>query len=211
MLEEAETELEAGLAVAPDDYRLLGTAARLAMANGDPTGARILGERVIGRTLDPETLGLLHDAAAMLGDTAAAAQYVRAMEAAALSQPGPLHRAWSMFLLDHGREIAPVLERARTEMETRQDVYGWDLLAWALYRAGRTAEAARAMPHALALGTRDAGMEFHAGMIARAMGDDAAARDHPEAAVRINPYWHPRQPETAKAVLDSLREKGPAR
>jgi Tfp pilus assembly protein PilF len=201
-LGEAQKELEAGLDIAPEDHRLLGAAARLAMARGEPGLARELGERAIARSLEPAVLGLLHDAAALQGDSAAARQYAQAMEAAALSQPGPLHRAWGLYLLDHGGEIGTVLERARDELKVRRDVYGWDLLAWALYRAGRITEAAEAMPRALALGTRDATLEYHAGMIARAAGDDAGARAHLEAALRINPSWHHDQPRIARAVLD---------
>jgi tetratricopeptide (TPR) repeat protein len=206
-LAEAEAELEAGLARAPGDHRLLAAAARLALARGTPDRARVLGERAIGQSLDPATLGLLHDAAELQGDTAAAGQYARAMAAAVLTQPGPLHRAWSLFLLDRGQDVVTVLERARAELALRRDVYGWDLYAWALYRSGRTAEAAGAMPHALALGTRDAVMQYHAGMIARATGDEGAARHHLEAALAINPFWHWAQTHTARAVLDSLGER----
>ena len=203
-LAEADAELEAGLALAPDDYRLLAAGARLALARGEPGRARLLGERAIGRSLEPGTLGLLHDAAEMEGDSTAAAQYDRAMTAAVLAQPGPLHRGWSMYLLDHGREAGTVLERARAELRARRDVYGWDLLAWALHHAGRYAEAEAAMRHALALGTRDASIEYHAGMIARAAGDTAGARRHLAAALRINRFWHPVQPLSARAVLDTL-------
>jgi tetratricopeptide (TPR) repeat protein len=203
-LEEAERELEAGLALAPDDHRLLGAAARLALLRGDAARARVLGERAVARAPDPATLGLLHDAASALGDSAAAGQYSRAMAALALSRPGPLHRAWSAFLLDHGRETGAVLTRAREELASRRDVYGWDLYAWALYHAGRPAEAADAMQRALAQGTQDAAMEYHSGMIRRALGDTAGTRRHLEAALRINPRWHHLQPRRARAVLDSL-------
>jgi hypothetical protein len=40
-------------------------------------------------------------------------------------------------------------------LETRRDVYGYDLFAWALYKSGRTAEARRVMSQALAWGTED--------------------------------------------------------
>ena len=207
-LDVAAGELGAGLAGMPDDYRLLGAAARLALLRGDPRGARELGERAIARTLDPANLALLHDAALALGDSAGAAQYGQAMALAVLAQPGPLHRAWSSFLLEGGRDVASVLDRARAELATRRDVYGWDLYGWALHHAGRDAEAAEAMTHALALGTRDATMHFHAGMIARALGDRAAAVGHLQQALAINPHWHHRQPVRARAVLDSLRSPG---
>jgi tetratricopeptide (TPR) repeat protein len=207
-LTEAARELDAGLALRPDDHRLLGASARLALLRGDAGRARQLGERALAGTPDPATLALLHDAAAGLGDSAGAAQYARAMTLAVRAQPGPLHRAWSLFLLDHGIAAASMVARSRAELDTRQDVYGWDLYAWALYRAGRPAEAARAMSRALALGTRDAAMHYHAGMIARAAGDRRGAIEHLAQALDINPHWHHEQPRTARAVLDSLRTSG---
>ena len=60
------------------------------------------------------------------------------------------------------------------------------------------------MQRALALGTRDAMLYFHAGMIARSLGDSARARSRLDTALAIDAYWHPTQPATARAVLDSL-------
>lgn len=202
-LDEAESELLAGLAAAPTDYRLLGALARLELVRGRAGRAIEYGERAVARVLDPGTLGILHDAHVARGDTAAAGQYARAMAIAVLNQPAPLHRAWSMFLLDHGRAVDTVLARAREEIATRRDVYGWDLLAWALHRAGHHVEARVAMRQALAQGTRDATLEYHAGMIGLALGDSAEARRHLERALAINPYWHHSQPAAARAILES--------
>jgi tetratricopeptide (TPR) repeat protein len=203
-LAEARREFERGLSLLPGDYRLLGAMARLELASGRPQAAIEYGERALGGTLDPATLGVLHDAYAAQGDRTGAEQYARAMEVAVLNQPGPLHRAWSMFLLDHGRDVASVLARAEEEIRTRHDVYGWDLLAWALHRAGRDPEAREAASRALALGTRDAGLHYHAGMIAWSLADTAGASRHLREALAINPYWHPTQSRAARALLDSL-------
>ena len=95
------------------------------------------GEQAIATALDPATLGLLHDAYRLMGDSAKAPEYYRAMELAVLRQPGPFHRAWSLFLLDHDREVPTVLAKVREELQHGQDIYGYDLLAWALHRSGR--------------------------------------------------------------------------
>src|SRR3954462_15547805 len=116
------------------------------------------------------------------------------MEVAVLHQPGPFHRAWSLFLLDHDRAVDTVLVRARDELAVRRDIYGYDLLAWALHRAGRSSEAQAPMVRALALGTRNATLFYHAAMIDHAVGDEASARSRLEAALVVNPYWHPAQP-----------------
>ena len=158
----------------------------------------------VSRALDPATLGLLHDAWTALGDSAKAAEYYRAMAVGVLRQPGPYHRAWSLFLLDHEREIPRVLTNVESELRTRRDVYGFDLLAWALHRSGRDGEARAPMARALALGTRDAMLYYHDGMIARALGDTALARARLDTALAINPYWDPTQPGEARALLDSL-------
>jgi hypothetical protein len=100
--------------------------------------------------------------------------------------------------------VPRVLVNVEHELRTRRDLYGYDLLAWALHKAGRDAEARRAMDQALALGTRDAMLCYHAGIIAHALGDDVSARARLKAALAINPYWHPSQPADARAVLHAL-------
>jgi tetratricopeptide (TPR) repeat protein len=206
-LPEAEDELRAGLQVSPEDYRLLGTMARLEAARHRWESAIRYGEDAIGRALDPATLGVVGDAYAALGDTGKAHDYYHTMEVTVLHQPGPFHRAWSLFLLDHQRDIPQVLAKVSAEIETRRDVYGYDLLAWALHRSRQDAAAEPVMAKALALGTQDAMLFYHAGMIERTLGRDEEARNHLERALQANPYWHPFQPAEARAVLDSLRAR----
>jgi len=54
------------------------------------------------------------------------------------------------------------------DLATRRDVYGYDLLAWALFKSGRVTEARAAMAQALAWGTEDPELR------ARARAIDAA-------------------------------------
>ncbi|HZE74061.1 MAG TPA: tetratricopeptide repeat protein [Gemmatimonadales bacterium] len=200
-LAEAADAFRAGLAAHPEDYRLLAAEARLAAMSHDWRGAIDWGERAIARQLDPATLGLVGDAYAARGDSAKAQEYYRVLDVTMAGQTGPFHRAWSLFLLDHDRRVPDVLRKAREEISIRQDVYGWDLLAWALHKSARDAEAADAMGRALELGTRDAMLFYHAAMIEHALGHDAAARARLEQAFAVNPYWHPRQPAAARAAL----------
>jgi tetratricopeptide (TPR) repeat protein len=193
-----------GLAAHPDDYRLLAAESHLAAVRHDWHGAIVAGERAIATNLDPATLGTISDAFGALGDSGQAAEYARVMEVAVSKQPGAYHRAWSLFLLDHGRRVPEVLAKARAELETRQDIYGYDVLAWALYKSGRTAEAETAMARALSQGTQDGMLFYHAGMIARAAGRPLLARSYLDRALQVNPYFQPVQPDSARAALATL-------
>ncbi len=193
-LVEADDAFRTGLTVFPRDYRLLGAQARLAALRGRWTEAVDAGERAIAVLPDPATLGLLSDAYAALGDTARSESLARAMETVVRGQPGAWHRAWSLFLLDHDRPAALVLAKVRDELRTRRDVYGYDLLAWALHKQGHDAEARAAIARALAQGTRDAMLDFHAAEIARALGDRPAAERYALAARAVNPAFQPTHP-----------------
>jgi tetratricopeptide (TPR) repeat protein len=173
----ADSEYRAGLAAHPGDYRLLAATARLAAARHAWRDAITAGEQAIATSLDPATLGVLSDAYAATGDRAKSGEYARALDVAVLKQPGAYHRAWSLFLLDHHRHVAGVYHKVLVELRTRRDVYGYDLLAWALHAQGRDVEAKAAMAHALAQGTRDAQLFCHAAVIERALGDETAASE----------------------------------
>ena len=90
---------------------------------------------------------------------------------------------------------------AAKEYEARRDIHGADALAWTALKAGQLSEAQAAMKDALRLGTRDAKLFYHAGMIARAAGDDAAARDYLRRALALNPRFDPLQAVIARKAL----------
>jgi tetratricopeptide (TPR) repeat protein len=190
-LDSAAVAYRRGLEIVPEDYRILGGLARLAAARRSWKQAVEYGNEAIAIQLDPATLGTISEAYAALGDSAQSAQYAQAMATSALKQPGPIHRAWGLFLLDHGTksDVDRVLAKTRIEMRTRHDVYGYDLLAWALHKQGRDADARAAMQHALSEHTEDAQLFYHAGMIERALGNADAAREYLGQAVAMNPRF----------------------
>ena len=194
-----------GLKVSPNDYRLLAAMAKLEAVDGNPKDAIKYGERAMAIKLDPATLGTIGDAYAAIGDSVNADEYFKTMEVAVAGQLGPYHRAWSLFLLDHDRRIPEVLKNVQGELVSRKDIYGYDLLAWALHKSGRDAEAATAMKSALKLGTQDAMLFYHAGMIERSLGNNTAARAYLERALAVNPYFHPTQPDEIRSVLKTMQ------
>lgn len=190
-LKAADSSFHRALSALPTDYRALGGLARLSSARHDWPSAIDFGSRAIAVQLDPATLGTMSDAYAALGDTAQARSFADAMAVAALSQPGAIHRAWGLFLLDHDRDVTRVLHEARADIGRRPDVYGYDLLAWASYKAGDIDAARKAATAALAQHTEDATLYYHAGMIAVAAGDSATGRSLLGRALIINPTFRP--------------------
>jgi hypothetical protein len=89
-------------------------------------------------------------------------------------------------------------------------VYGEDLLAWASYKAGRIADARRAAEAALAQGTEDARLFYHAGMIAAAAHDSVAARRLLGRALATNPRFSATQSGIARRTFDALRGTAPS-
>ena len=174
-LNAAEAAFADGLKIEPDDPRLLAAMARLSAAKKDYPDVITWGERAIGLQLDPATLGLVGDAYAQQGNKAKADEYFTTLQVAVSMQPGAYHRAWSLYLLDHNLQVNDVLQKAQEELRDRKDVYGYDIVAWALEKSGRHAEAQAAMRQALRLHTPDPLLRHHADVIG-VTSDTAAAR-----------------------------------
>ncbi len=114
------------------------------------------------------------------------------------------NRELALFYLDHDLKLGEALDLARRELEVRSDVYTHDVLAWALYKNGRAAEAVPPMTEALRLGTRDPRLLFHAGLIHRSAGDPDRARELLQAALALNPHFHVLQADVAERVLKEI-------
>jgi tetratricopeptide (TPR) repeat protein len=184
----AESAYVQGLAEHPDDYRLLAARSRLATAEHRWRDAIDYGNRAIESNLDPATLGAMSDACAALGDTTRAGELARALDVAVRSQPGAYHRAWSLFLLDHDRQPRTVHQKIVAELRSRHDVYAYDLYAWSLHKQGRGADAVRASRRALAQGTQDSQLLYHAAVIERAAGHSEIANGYLARARALDPF-----------------------
>lgn len=206
-VDEAEKSYQAGLEARPGDHRLLAALGRLAMGRWRWPAAVDYAQRATIATATPEpgTLVLLGDAYTGLGDKAMAEEAYREAERITLAHPEPYNRAWATFLVEHdaGR-IPELVALLKQEIQTRRDIYGHDLLAWALFKQGDYAAALEMIGPALRTGARDALIFFHAGMIERAAGANDAARRHFEQALDTNPYFHPTYPALARAGIVAL-------
>lgn len=84
-------------------------------------------------------------------------------------------RTFSLFLSTRGERADEALRLAEEELTVRRDVFTYDALAWACRATGRIAQAQSYSRLALAEGTSDARLHFHAGMIAAAADDRDAS------------------------------------
>lgn len=95
----------------------------------------------------------------------------------------------ALFQVDHGISLRHALARARLAQAERPSIDGDDVLAWALTRNGRCAEALPYSRAALRLGTKDALKFFHRGMIERCLGHPVTARAWFRRALLLNPRF----------------------
>lgn len=85
-------------------------------------------------------------------------------------------RTFALFLATRGNQAQTALRLAEAELNERGDVFTHDALAWSLQAAGRIEEARAHMEKALAEGTQDARLSFHAAIIAAKAGRQDEAR-----------------------------------
>jgi tetratricopeptide (TPR) repeat protein len=107
----------------------------------------------------------------------------------------------ALFDLDRGRRLGDALARAREAFGRAPSVQAEDVLAWALFKNGHCGEARAHSVRALRLGTRDALMHFHRGMIERCLGNRAAARAFLARALAIDPHFSPLHAPVAREAL----------
>lgn len=210
-MESAEEFYNDALTTYPSYFRALASLSRVRAAQGDLDGAIARAQEAVRAVPDPTFLAALGDLLHLAGrEREAKANYELAELAATSPSNGGLadhrrlhSRQLALFLADHDLKPAVAYAAAKQEYATRRDIYGADALAWTALKAGHIAEAQAAIKHALRLGTRDAKLWYHAGMIARAGGDASAAREYLQHALDLNPHFDPLQAETAKKALDA--------
>ena len=167
-----------GLKESPNDWRLVLAQARLEAARGQWKRTIASAEEVLAHISSPDALALLATAHRELGNDDDAIAFEVALEQAAFSKPGMVHRSWAMTVLDNGSKDARLLELAAADTLVRQDVHTLDLLAWALYRAGRPGESLPLTRRAMSLGPNEPVLRYHAAMIEFAAGDETRAHEH---------------------------------
>jgi tetratricopeptide (TPR) repeat protein len=202
-LDEAEHQYEAALRLAPRYYTALSGLGSVRAAQGRYEDAIALYNQAIASSPDVRSLATLGDLYRKIGKDDLAATLFGMIESLATGKTA-YDRELALFYCDHARKPEDALALAERDLKTRQDVYAYDTVAWALYQNHRYEDARRAMTEALKLGTRDARLYYHAGMIWAALGERAHAREALQQALAIQPTFDVFGAERARQTLATL-------
>jgi tetratricopeptide (TPR) repeat protein len=205
----ANRSYAAALAAVPGYAPALAGQAKVAAANGDLDRAADLYARAVRAIPLPEYVAAYGDVLSAAGrQEEAGAQYtlVAAIQQVQSANGVNTDLELALFTADHGKpeDLPQAVAQARAQVAARPSVAAWDVLAWTLYRSGDLDGAAAASEQALRLGTRNAAMLFHAGVIAAARGDADEAITHLQDALDLNPHFSVRYAPEARATLDRL-------
>ena len=198
---EAEREFDRALQVFPGHQLALASKARARAAAGDfETAVKLFSQ--LGSHDRHLALGDIHT---KLGRAAEARREYEAFERAE-REAAPEENDYShlaRFWADRGTNLDEAITLMRRERERRADIYTCDALAWAYFRKGMLAEAKGAIEEALRTGSRDPQINFHAGMIYRALGERGQAARRLRLSLDAPAAVGPLQADAAREALDA--------
>jgi tetratricopeptide (TPR) repeat protein len=165
--------------------------AKVAWARGDIQRAIVGYEDVVERLPAPEYVIALGDLFAVSGDrTSAEREYELVRAEAELFRANGVNTDLELALFDADHhDPVDALRAASAEWGRRRSINVADALAWALYRSGEFDRAAVYAKQALRLGTKNALLSYHAGMIELRLGHDGKAGALLQRALATNPSF----------------------
>lgn len=192
-LPEAESNYRRSLESYPNYYRALAGMAQVRAAQKNFDEAIALYQQAIAILPMPEYAAALGEIFEKVGKPEQARRQYELVEY--IGKLSTLNRALynrelAYFYADRDIKAQEGLELAQRELDYRRDVYAYDVLAWNLYRNGKYDEASDAIEKALRLGTQDAKLFYHAGMIYNRIGELAKAKEFFKRALATNPHFH---------------------
>jgi tetratricopeptide (TPR) repeat protein len=199
-LQQAANAAETALRHQPDYAAALLARGRILLAMKRLAEATVALRRATELNPLPEYQWTLADALRMQGLVDEAATIEREMTTAGVAGDP---RTLSLFLATRRAEPGKALALAEDELRTRADVFTLDAHAWALASAGRVAEARTVIGRALAEGTEDARIFFHAGVIHAAAGERRQARRWLSKAERLSATLMPSEADELATQLKS--------
>lgn len=201
-LGEARLRFLEALAFVPGYPRALSGLAHVRAARGDLEGARALYARAAAAAPVPDFSVSLGDVLHRLGRDAEAERAwsdAARLERLFATNGGSNLLETADFDLNHDRNLRSALDRARRGRAERPSVEGDHVLAWALYKNDRCAEARPISLRSLRLGTIDVPGLYHHSLIEACLGNTAAAGEYLERVRTLQP-WYLDAPPSARRL-----------
>jgi tetratricopeptide (TPR) repeat protein len=206
-LEKADAQYAVALKAFDNYYLALAGSGKVRAAQGKYKEAITFYEKAVSIIPLPDLLAALGDLYTLTGDSVKAKQEYDTVEfigkLQAINQV-IYNRQLALFYANHNINLEKSLVLAQKELEHRKDIYAYDTYAWALYKNNRYSQAAEMMKSAMKLGTRDAMIYYHAGMIYRALGEDKQAEQMLSQALAINPHFDLMQAPIVRNTLNDI-------
>jgi tetratricopeptide (TPR) repeat protein len=208
-LETAEAFYRQSLATYPNYYRASAGMAQVRAVQKRYDDAIDLYRKAIAILPMPEYIAALGDVYSKIGKLDEARKQYELVEY--IGQLSALNKALynrelAYFYADHDIKLQQGLELAQRELDYRRDIYAYDVVAWNLFKNGKFEEAREAINNALRLGTKDAKLFYHAGMIYHRLGDKPEALKYLRSALETNPHFHILFADEAARTLKGLED-----
>jgi pentatricopeptide repeat protein len=206
---EAERLFDLALQDLPDYHLALMAKARARLAAGDTENAIDFYQRAQVRVPLPDTAMALCNIYTKLGRMDEAKKqfdFVEFLEQSDTQSSDTYSSQLALFWANHDTRLDSALDIMKRQRNLRRDIYTCDILAWCLFKKGQVQEAKAAIDEALRLGTREAQIHYHAGMIYNALGDKQKARKHLQRALEIAPEFDIIQSDIAQQTLAALKK-----
>jgi len=206
-VDDADLAYHAAISADPGYVQALAGLAQVQAARADWPAAIRLYRQAIDTYPAPQFVIALGDAYTAAGDPRQAAQtYDLASAEQQLYEANgiDLDMELALFDADHARDLPAALAAAQRAVRDRPGIYSYDALAWALFKSGAASAALQASRSAHRLGTRDALLYFHTGMIEAALGQRTAAAADLGLALAINPHFSVLHAGEARTELAQL-------
>lgn len=193
-LDKAETQYQAALQEMPDSVPALEHLAELRAAQSRTDEAIRLYQKVLARVPRAEYLQALGDLYTFIGKADDAKPWhEQALVAYRKSiEQGNAHYLHHLagFYSDVRENPGAALHWACKDLAIRHSIYAYDTLAWAHYKNGDFTKARDTIKKALMLGTKDAHLLYHAGLIYSRAGELEQGQGYLKQTVEINPSYN---------------------
>lgn len=188
----AELEFQQAAYEFPGYVHSYGALAKLQLARQDYPGAIGFLKQAVQISALPEYIIMLGDAYYLAGQKdKAEEQYdnVKFVNTMYKQKGVDTDMELALFEAEHNKNLQDALELAKKSFEKRPSIKGSEVLAWTYYKMGNLNEAEKNINNALALGSKDPLLYYHAGIIYRNTGHFDKSKEYMDAALKINPYY----------------------